>query len=189
MAGFADGITDFGSPTEPLAARLQRYRRFPVPMDDSGSAPVVGDVVLAGLAVLFAILVAVLVLELSAIVAEPSPVAEFETDYSSDVDPTTTDSFGRNNTDGRYDGILTFTHAEGRIMSAQQLRIGGPASIDGQRAWGDAVDPAAISDDGTVEAGRQLRVWVRAGETVYLTWHDPDSDRSALLVRWTGPGT
>jgi hypothetical protein len=154
---------------------------------DRGSAPVIGDVLLVGVALLFAVIATITVLNLTGLLVEDAPVANIEFEYESDVNPAYADSFNTTNEAGQYDGLLTITHTHGRTIPAKELFVANVSSLAGKTSWAVTVatgDGPSYTRTQRVGASDRLEVWVRTTDPVQIIWLS-DQDREGLvLAKW-----
>lgn len=154
--------------------------------DDSGSVPVLGDILMVGVAVIFMIVAAIVVLDLVGILPGEETTATVEFEFEDDADPSQVDSFGRTNENGTYDGLLTIRHTYGTVIPADEIRIRGVSTLEGRVSL---LETAGAGDSPSYEAGDEfgagdrVTVWVRSEDTVHFI-HDRPNEGERLLDTW-----
>ena len=156
-------------------------------VSDRGSAPVIGDVLLVGVALLFAVIATITVLNLTGLLVEDPPIANIEFEYESDVNPTYADSFNTTNVAGQYDGLLTITHTHGRTIPADELFVTNVSSLAGKIPWAVTAatgDGPSYTHTQRIGASDQLEVWVRATDPVQVLWLSEQDGEGLVLAEW-----
>ncbi|WP_255196757.1 type IV pilin [Halorarius litoreus] len=148
--------------------------------DARGVTPVVGILMMIAVAIILASLVSIQAFGLFGVANDPGPNMDIAFNYSTSAPDTAEDSWGRNNTNGTYAGLLTFTLEQGEEVSPQRFEVVGAANLDdGAFASTDELDGEEF-----YEVGDTLRVWVEADDTVVIVWRDPGGEKTTAVAVW-----
>lgn len=153
---------------------------------DAGVVPVLGDIILLGVAVLASLLIIILVLDLTGVLSESDPIATFEFTYEGNVSAEYVDSFGTTNKNGSYDGVLTITHAHGTAVPATTLYVNGTSSQSDMVSWAETsngTDGPNYDTTDVIGSSHDLQVWVEEDDAVTVFWNKEDED-PAKIAGW-----
>ncbi|WP_420191986.1 type IV pilin [Haloplanus salinarum] len=148
--------------------------------EDRAVSPVIGVILMVAITVILAAVIGTFVLGLGDQVSESAPQASFSFEFSS------TGGFDGDTGPPGTGDIVNLTHEGGETIDNSTLTVEG----DGTKTLEYESGNWGSSGDGAVSAGDRITFsGVNSGETIRVTWTNPDGGSTNTIARSTAPQT